>query len=225
MKKEKVFSIGLPKWPQCVINGKDITKEQALEIIRRTDVFFTRGYGGNNRKFNKLAKKICNIPDIADFKNENNETNWEKFWDALDAYKEKWGIVDTNYIHNDWVSSCFIGGPHGWCHPDGKIAYQNNIGKWPSVKEVYDDLIMIAKEFPFLELDCTLMSGEECEDYTNSLVTFHMENGKVEFIDTIPKEKLKLERKSFSYNIKSETTFTIEEIKQFAQKVYENPTF
>jgi hypothetical protein len=32
---------GLPKWPQMRVEGVPVTLEQAKEIIRRTDTFFT----------------------------------------------------------------------------------------------------------------------------------------------------------------------------------------
>lgn len=30
----------LPKWPQMIVTGTPVSEMQALEIIRRTDVFF-----------------------------------------------------------------------------------------------------------------------------------------------------------------------------------------
>lgn len=38
---ENLLDRGLPKWPQMLVTGASVTKEQALEIIRRTDSFFS----------------------------------------------------------------------------------------------------------------------------------------------------------------------------------------
>ena len=224
MKKEEAFRIGLPKWPQCIIVGNKITKEQALEIIRRTDRFFEQGCGGNNHSFNEKARKICRIPIIEDYRTKDGNIEWEKYINDNEEYKEKWDIVETNYIKNDWVSSSFIYGPNGWCHPDGTISYRFNIGKWPNVEDVYDDLTKIAKAFPFIEMSCTLMSGEHSEKDIESLVTLYVKNGKVTIRKPIPKEKLDKEMKPtrliMSLDVNKENALSLTEIQTFANKIY-----
>lgn len=219
MTKEQAFNIGLPKWPQCVIYGNPITKEQALEIIRRTDSFFD-GYFGNNHVFNDLAAKICKLPQMKNYEDKDRNIDWDAYSEACDMFHEKWQKIDTNYIFNDWISCCWVGGPHGWCHPDGTIAFQNNIGKWPDIEDVYQDLETIAKEFPFLELTCTLMNDEEF-DATESLVSFKIKDGEVEVIDTIPIDELKYDRdREFVFNPGNENYFEITTIKKWADEVY-----
>lgn len=213
MNKEEAFKIGLPKWPQCVINGEKITEQQALEIIRRTDNFFF-GYGGNNTQFNKRVEEICKRPDYNDFGKD-----WNKYQEARENFEEKWRLIETNYINNDWISCCWIGGYHGWCHPDGTIAFCNNIGKWPDVEEVYEDLCILGENFPFLNLTCTLMNGEE--DYCDtSLVTMKLADGKVEFIDTIPFKELEFNGIKSGFRMGNECYFRLDQIQKWADEVY-----
>lgn len=212
MTREEASKIYIPKWPQCVINGEKITVPQALEIIRRTDTFFS-GLDGNNREFNKKARAICRMPEFEYFENYNI---YDK---AKEAFKEKWGVISTNYIDNNWISCGWIGGYHGWCHPDGTIAYCNNIGKWPEVEEVYNDLCTLGENFIFLNLTCTLMNGEEnyCD---RSLVTMQLKNGQVEFIDTIPFEQLKFNGIKLSVRMDNENYFGLDQIQKWADEVY-----
>ena len=218
MNKEEAFKIGLPKWTQCVINGEKITEEQALEIIRRTDSFFF-GHEGNNHNFNSRAKTICKRPDFDDFKTGDFHTDWNKYQESEDEFKKEWQLVETNYIENNWISCCWIGGYHGWCHPDGTIAFRNNIGKYPEVEEVYDDLCNLGSAFPFLNLTCTLMDGEE--DYCNqSLVTMKLSNGEVEFIDTIPIDELEFNGIKCNFTMGNENYFDLSQIQKWADKVY-----
>ncbi len=215
MDKEDAFKISLPKWSQCVINGDKINEQQALEIIRRTDSFFF-GYGGNDTSFNKKAARICKRPDYDDFRDD-----WNKYQEAREYFEETWGLVETNYINNAWISCCWIGGYHGWCHPDGTIAFCNNIGKCPDVEEVYEDLCVLGKNFPFLNLTCTLMNGEE--DYCDtSLVTMKLSDGKVEFIDTIPFDKLKINGIKYEFRIGNECYFGLDQIQKWADEIYRN---
>lgn len=219
MNKEEAFNVGLPKWPQCVINGEKITEEQALEIIRRTDRFFF-GYDGNNREFNKKAKEILHVVDFEDYRSEDFHIAWEEYTKAKEEFDKVWGLVDTEYLHNSWISCCWVGGYHGWCHPDGTIGYCNNIGKWPSVEDVYNDLCMLGKEFPFLNLTCTLMNKEESEPDIDSLVSMWLHDGEVEFIDTIPVKEIKITGITFGLRMGRENYFTLDQLQEMADKVY-----
>lgn len=156
----------LPKWPQMVVTGTKITKEQALEIIRRTDQFL--GFPmGNDRAFSEKVKKTLKIPE-----GYSEQAKW----------LEDWGYIWTEYVVNDWICSDFIDGAYGWCHPDGTIGYAYNIGKWPSVSEVLKEWETLAAAFPFLEVEATLMSAEYGE-VGFPVVSFLIRNGSVELVD------------------------------------------
>lgn len=58
MTKEEAFNISLPKWPQMRVIGEQVPVELAEEIILRTDDFFGPFAGGNNREFDKAARKL-----------------------------------------------------------------------------------------------------------------------------------------------------------------------
>lgn len=183
----------LPKWPQMIVTGEKLTIEQAMEIIRRTDSFFNY-QSGNNRNFIKKAIEVLEIPQDnksnSDFKRDNGEVDFELYRKYLDSYyeksnlwKEKWRYIYTEYVKNDWISSSFIKGAHGWCHPDGTIYYDDNVGKYPEVQEIYNEWSLLAKEFPFLKVGITLMDGEECEHNTSPIVSMKIENSVVTLID------------------------------------------
>lgn len=223
---EKLSSIELPKWPQCCIWGEPITKEQALEIIRRTDMFFEHQFG-NNHSFVEEATKILGIPQREDYKNGG-----DKAWDAYDAaekeWRDKWQFISLEYLYNDWVSCSWVGGPHGWCHPDGTIGFQNNIGKWPHAEEVLQELQKIAEAFPFLKMSCTLMSREETEDEweKESVVSFRVENGKAFQVETIPKDKVPMVGVGFSvrniFDHSTENYFPLQQIRDWHSQVFKN---
>ncbi len=184
-----------------------------MEIIRRTDSFFF-GFDGNNKKFNEMAERICKRPNYRDF-----EDDWNKYAKARDEFEKNWGLVETNYINNDWISCCWVGGYHGWCHPDGIISFCNNIGKWPEVEEVYEDLCTLGRHFSFLNLTCTLMNGEEgyCD---KSLVSMKLSNGVVEIIDIIPFEEWEFNGVKFNFGLGNENYFSLDQIQKWADEVY-----
>lgn len=176
---------GLPKWPQMLVTGVPVSEEQALEIIRRTDTFFTWG-GGNNRAFNNMVHETLRMPvndSYEQYPGCEQFKSFDDYWAAKEKWREKWGLVDTEYVINSWISCSFVGGPHGWCHPDGTIGFSDNVGKWPSVEEVYNDWVILAKEFPFLDIGVTLMNGESCEDDISPVVSFVVKDGTVEVVD------------------------------------------
>lgn len=174
---------GLPKWPQMLVSGVQVTPEQAFDIILRTDRFLTDPDGySNNREFSKWYKAESNLVALLKTRkypegHEYQTTNWEKYHQLQESIK----FVVTEYVHNDWAASCYIGGPHGWCSPAGVISYADNVGKWPNIREVYDDWVKIAEAFPFVDAHVTLMSGESCEDDTHPpVINFRVKGGAVE---------------------------------------------
>ena len=160
--------IDLPKWPQMLVVGKSITQEQAKEIIFRTDAFFTDcwGWAGNDRSFNDWYLEISGII--------------KEDWDFQEYVREKIKYINLPYIGNNYGCSSFIFGPNGWCNPSGNIYHAHNIGKWPDVSEVYNEWVLVAEAFPFLDLEATLFNGESHEDHTSPVCTFYIKDGKVE---------------------------------------------
>lgn len=162
----------LRKWPQMVVTGRPVTKEQALEIIRRTDTFFVHEYSGNDRDYEAAIIKRFEYPRFDYASGKSN-------YDAREAWMTTWQAVRTSYVHNSWVSCSFILGPHGWCHPDGQIGFIDNIGKYPSGEDVLEDWTAIATAFPFLHIDVTLMSEEEGVDGGQPVVGFRIRGTEV----------------------------------------------
>lgn len=171
--------LSLPEWPQCVITGKSVSVEQAADIISRTDDFFGYfdSYGNNGiaeadiKSLMGIAPYINHVKQAADV--------WGAGCDMNDVTSIVLRRVKTEYIKNDWISSSFIFGAHGWCHPDGTIAFTDNVGKWPRLEEINEDLVAIAEAFPYLDMAVTLMSGEQFDDNKSAVVTFTVKSGVV----------------------------------------------
>ncbi len=169
---------GLPKWPQMFTTGRQVTPDQAKEIIRRTDMFMTDGYGGNDHAWDRaMATRLRMTHHCCLWSVNNGARDWSAMHDREDRWLKAWGAIGTEYVHNNWMSCAYVYGPHGWCWPDGRIAYVDNVGKWPSVEDVLRDWTAIAEAFPFLHLAATLMSGEHCED-TEPVVTIVVDGGR-----------------------------------------------
>lgn len=61
----------------------------------------------------------------------------------------------------DMIMSTWIGGPRGWVNWNGAVSATTwNIGKWPSVEEIEEDLELIATAFPFLNFRMQLLEDE-----------------------------------------------------------------
>lgn len=174
----------LPKWPQMIVSGEKVTEEQAFEIIFRTDEFLTSAHsysGGNNHRFNDWYREAADLNKLQITRKYPEGHEYKDVdWHLQEKLREALKVISTEYVHNTWASSSFIFGPHGWCHPDGTISYTDNVGKWPSIREVYNDWEKLAKEFQFLDVHVTLMSGEQSEDDSYAVINFHVHDGVVD---------------------------------------------
>lgn len=187
--REELLNLSLPKWPQCIITGTKIPEEQALEIIRRTDRFFRSPDYCNDKYTAKKIMKILSIPECPSgtMSEDAARAVVRKYFSDVREWQSRWRYIYLNYLDNDWILCDTVQGVQGWCNPDGVIDYHYNIGKWPECREVLYDLTIIATEWPFLELECTLMNGEYCEEDISPVISFLVRNGEVEVID--PKER------------------------------------
>lgn len=182
----------LPKYSQMLVTGSPLTTPQALSIIRRTDLFF-QGCSGNDRAFNAQARKIVRMPEnpihhLGQFRDSDGKLDEVRLHDANATYwverrkwEKAWGVIPTQYIFNDWISSGFGSGPHGWCHPNGIIGFTKSIGKHPVLPDVFGEWRDIAREFPFVEAEVTLMDAEEGE-HGNPVISFLIRDGRVEAV-------------------------------------------
>lgn len=173
-------NIYLPKWPALLVVGEPVTKEQAQEILVRTDQHgFDYQYAGNDRDLrHELADLVgLNI-------NEIKLSNWSEYWQQVEEVRRKYNFLDDlYYLRNSRIVSSYIGGPHGWCDWQGHIECSNyNIGKYPSATEVYEEWLLIAQAFPFLDLRCQLLDGEISESQEPCIqVEYTIRNGNVSY--------------------------------------------
>lgn len=164
-------SVGLPKWPAFIVVGENVTPQQAMEIIIRTgDMWF----GTNDKDWERQLYKAAGIQI-------ETESNYLRpVWVSVQRARDKYGVLDLEYLKNDQVASCYVGGPKGWCDWHGIIGCNSfNIGKWPGSHDVLNEWKLIAETFPFLTLHCQLLSGEQCEEGIYPLVEYFVREGKV----------------------------------------------
>lgn len=173
-------AVKLPKWPRLLVRGRNVTRQQAEEIILRTTWIGT-GATCNDSKWNRHLRRIFGV--TARFMDDDFYSQWER------AAKEI-GWLDLSYIHNDHLASYSADGPAGWVNWGGQVYCPGMplLGKWPTVGDVTDDWRKIAHAFPYLNLTAQLV-GEEWDDpFTKvesflPLVRWTVGNGAVELHD------------------------------------------
>ena len=182
-----LFNQNLPKWPHTIIRGKKVTKEQAKDIIFKTDSYFHDSSAPhsnwNKARVERYRKKSGLylldeyselITEAIKTRNEDDaeyslsdDINYPKYFDYHDKLLRELGIEklehNIDYIRNDLADSSYIGGANGFIDCEGNINYDRNIGKWPSVEEVYDDLVTLAEAFPYLEMYVSIYDIEKCQ--------------------------------------------------------------
>lgn len=185
MDNSKFFEIALPKWPGLLVVGDKVTREQAMEILIRTDdLEFSCNDSAFVRQLSKIVYGIDtgNYWHIFDAMQSQLGISWADVWDKINEARSVYNsIKNLHYLRNKRIVSAWVGGPHGWCDWEGNIyTAQYNIGKWPSVEEVYNEWCDIASTFPFLKLTAQLLSQEIGDSEGGvPLVQFNVDTGMV----------------------------------------------
>jgi hypothetical protein len=139
------------KWPLLLVQGKPVTPEQADNILLRS----TGAYWFTNDR--AWAAQVAGILGL-DF---DRDAFGGISHVSVTAWLKSVGAVDLDYLTNARIMSSWIGGPKGWCDWDGRIGCGNwNIGKWPAVEEIEEDLTAIAAAWPFLDMRVQLVDDE-----------------------------------------------------------------
>lgn len=183
-----LYNIGLPKWPALVVVGDNVTKDQAAEILVRTQQWMPFS---NDRQWTAEIRLAFDMPE-ADMRAEYAERRAQ--YDREYAFAKSIGCLGLEYLTNNQIASSWIGGPHGWCDWSGNIGCHNyNIGKWPSVETVHKEWIAIAEAFPYLTLRSQLFSEESGGDEDGRpgvpLVEFFVAEGKAAVVEPGPAMK------------------------------------
>lgn len=154
------------KWPGLLVLGDPIPEDLALEINLRT-----WSWSSNERHYMaEIASRILGRP----------VDRWEGFYQNERAAKERIRALRTYYLSNAWITSNWVGGPKGWCRPDGQIRTCNyNIGKWPSAEDVEEGLAEVAAEWPVLRMRVQVLSGETYEPDLHVTDEWEVEGGRV----------------------------------------------
>lgn len=179
--EEELKTIWLPKWPQFVVVGERVTKEQAAEIIIRTSGLY---FSCNDHAWEKQLKEYLGVEEdwlnVPEGPNRAEEM-WWALWDKEDAKRDQLGVLRLGYLANHQIASASIGGPSGWVDWEGNVGcYSYNIGKWPSTEEVLEDWRKIAEAWPYLKLRSQLYSAEQCEEHGRPLVEYRVAEGRVQ---------------------------------------------
>lgn len=174
-----ISNVGLPKWPALVVRGERVSVEQAAEIIVRTDSW---RLSTNDRQWGRQVRELVGLrPDP--WEGPSSNRTLQEITADIDhdeTIRAGLGVLELEYLRNSQIASCWIGGPHGWCHWNGRIGSDNyNIGKWPSAEEVMGEWSLIAAAFPFLKLTCQLFNGETCEEGTRPVIEYVVAERKV----------------------------------------------
>ena len=175
--------------------GKRVSKEEAAEIIRRTDAFYEKLYNGNNHKFNRTLYRLSGVPANYEALDEDHSCCdmdyryilGDSFHDKFNVYDkwktEEWGCLGLKHFLNHWISCAYIGGPYGWISPEGEVGgllYGEKYGI--ETEELEEDLKKVATEWPSLEFTVYLVDYPGGDDPFWVFAEWKASGGKVELI-------------------------------------------
>lgn len=171
---------GLPKWPRILVtSSRQITREQVdLVLVRTADLQAQSHDDAWN----------AHIMDVFGLKPDPDGSGLPDF-DSLDRARERFGVLELQYLVNDRIATSNQQGPSGWCDWDGRI-YTDDMtayAKWPTVAELTEEWQIIAGAFPFLSLNAQVIEavwGERDIESYRPLAAWTVDAGTVDLHDT-----------------------------------------
>ncbi len=143
------------KWPAARAVGPNVTREQALEFIFRTDDALVRPeHQCNDRHFCHALRKLIGEPEAV-------EGEWAEQWRQQEAFAAALGHIGLIHLSSSWVASSYIGGPGGLVSPVGEVRLAQNFGKWPNNEEIEADLAAVSSAFPWLAFSLWLWDSPD----------------------------------------------------------------
>ncbi|MFG1709157.1 hypothetical protein ACFLIM_38795 [Nonomuraea sp. M3C6] len=148
----------LTKWPRLLVAGEPVTREQANEILIRTDDWYMTS---NDQAWKAAVTSLAAEYGMPVEPSSREIEALKASWAAKTAWRKRMGVLQLEYLDNARIASPWIGGPKGWCDWDGRIGCSTyNVGKWPTVEQLTAEWETIAAAFPFLKLHAQAVTDE-----------------------------------------------------------------
>ena len=153
------MDIDLPKSAGIRFAGPQLKEHEAFLLLIRTTSSFQR----NSPIFNLFSNSLC-------------ELKYKNLQEVYRYLKEKGFIISgLDYLDNYYYEN--IGGIlKGFCNLDGTFN-SFNLCKHPTYREVKNELTIIAREFPALEVTATIYNSCISDDNKKPVFSFLIKDG------------------------------------------------
>lgn len=139
---------GMGKWPYLLVTGKDVTPEQAAEVIVATTHWTLK-----LRPEDEWSREVAARMGVG----------WDSYRmldrDGLDRFYEGTGVEYIEYLANRSVHLDDEEADSSWIGWDGSVGTSGMTlaAKWPSHTEIHYEWGILARRFPFLDLTAQLI--------------------------------------------------------------------
>lgn len=154
----------LPKYPVCVIEGKEINERQASEVILRTSPMIAlhpQGDTWSRMVYRTLGIEFTVQEYTRRVKGNKYRNHSQSFADdkSVEEAEHVFRTLNIGYFSNkDQIDGGQWPEEAGWCHWNGTVGsgHYTVKGKWVNIGPMLDEWKLIAQVFPFLRLTVQL---------------------------------------------------------------------
>lgn len=131
-----------------IILGAPVTPDRAGDMIGRTDIAFgLLRYIPPNELVRDLRARL-GFPRQPDHRPGVRMPRDAILEAKIARWRHAWGAIELDWLFNNQLLD-----GQGWCHPDGSIAFADELEDYPSALEMLDDCRQLAVNFPDLVMD------------------------------------------------------------------------
>lgn len=154
---------------QITISGEKVSTAQAAYIILRTDE------GLHAPPPDDASPLLLNYAALSHL--NTLATEYPSEWQTI--CRSAGVLPPLRALNQTWSYTPHIEGNYGWMHPDGVIWMDRDLCIFDPIDTLFQELKWIAKSFPFLTMNISLMDNSCKQDEAKIFIAWKLQDGIV----------------------------------------------
>lgn len=188
------------KYPSFAIQGNEtVPADKRMHFLLSNDTFISNAIAENFASNTRLLAELFNYEvGLDSYLREFSKAVFDNEFDHYERTFTKYtaaqwlfqaiGHHKGSSVHLSAVNCSRLGDFATWYNiKTGEIrGWTGSYSKWVSSEEIYEDLLAIAKNCPYVDMTVTLFDGKDSDDEWKATASIRIAGGELSAVETLP---------------------------------------